>query len=183
MPYPSDLLVEEHKLIERMLVVLDNIADLLQKGQSVPAEVLEKAVDFIRNFADKYHHGKEEDILFKLMEKRGIPVEGGPIGAMLHEHNMGRSFVSALADAADRLEDGDDSARNIVIENIRNFTELLSNHIHKENNILYPMGNQIFSPEDQNYLQQEFEQFNQSKGQDVHDRYSQVVQELEATYK
>jgi len=180
MQKPTEQLVAEHDIIERMLKVLNEAADRLEKGEPVAAELFVQAADFIQNFADRCHHAKEEDILFKLMGERGVPTQGGPIAVMLLEHDQGREFRRGLADAAERLKSGDASAAHAVIENARNYSALLSQHIQKENNILYPMANQILSEEDQQNLQREFERVeNDVVGKGVHEKYHHLVEELE----
>ena len=177
---PTDILVAEHDVIERMLKVLNEAADRLEKGETVEAELFIKAADFIQNFADRCHHAKEEDILVKLMQKRGIPTEGGPIAVMLSEHEQGRMYRQGLAQAAEALNNGDTSAAASAIENARNFATLLSQHIAKENNILYPMANQVFSEEDQRQLHREFERVEKEViGAGVHEKYHHMVEELE----
>ncbi|NOY58855.1 MAG: hypothetical protein GXO75_07960, partial [Calditrichaeota bacterium] len=126
MQKPTELLVAEHDVIERMLKVLTEAANRLQKGQVVAPDIFVKAADFIQNFADRCHHAKEEDVLFKLMGERGVPTQGGPIAVMLIEHDQGRGYRRGLADAAERLKDGDASAAEAVIENARNYSALLS---------------------------------------------------------
>jgi hemerythrin-like domain-containing protein len=103
---PTEELKEEHKVILRMLKILDKAAQNLEEGKEVHAKVFKKAVDFIRNFANRCHHSKEEDTLFPMMEKYGIPREGGPLGVMLYEHTLGRNFVKGLAEAAEKYEKG-----------------------------------------------------------------------------
>ena len=184
MSFSSDRLVKEHDLIEQMLAVLNKAADRLEAGEKVPAEVFLQAADYIRNFADHTHHAKEEDILFKLMAERGIPAESGPIGVMLTEHEHGRHFNSEMEKAAKRLQNGDASAKPEIISNARNYARLLTDHIFKENNILYPMGNRVFSPEDQQWLEQEFEKVDTEKiGKTVHEKYEKMVSDLEAQFK
>jgi hemerythrin-like domain-containing protein len=95
-------LKEEHRVIEKVLNALDAFTLKLERGEEVNAEVLEKSVDFIRNFADKCHHGKEEDRLFTLMTQQGFPKDNGPIAVMLQEHDLGRSFVKAMDNAIKR---------------------------------------------------------------------------------
>lgn len=184
MTYPSDRLVAEHDLIKRMLVIVNNAAAQLESGKNVEPEVFLQAVDFIRNFADRFHHAKEEEILFKVMQERGIPVEGGPIGMMLTEHDQGRNFTKGIEEAANRVLGGDESAKKDIIGNARNFSQLLSNHIHKEDNILYPMGNNVFSPEDQQYLEQEFDRVEkETTGKGIYQKYLNMVEELEKQFK
>ncbi len=180
MSFASDRLVKEHDLIERMIAVLNKATERLEAGEKVPAEVFFQAVDFIRNFADHTHHAKEEDILFRLMEERGIPRDGGPVGVMLIEHDHGRQFTKGLEEAARRYQQGDQSAASEIISNARGYAQLLTEHIYKENNILYPMGNRVFSSEDQQWLEEEFERVDKEKiGEETIRKYQQMVEELE----
>ncbi len=177
---PIDMLVEEHDVIERMLTILNKAADLLESGEDFPAEFFLNAVDFIRHFADKCHHAKEEDVLFKLMGKRGIPAEGGPIGQMLTEHSYARQYTSRLETAAQRYQQGSQAAKEDIIENARAYAQLLSSHIFKENNILYPMAGQVFTDQDHEYLHQEFERVeSEISGDGQHERYHHLVEEME----
>src|SRR3989338_9147103 len=89
-------LTEEHKLIKRMIDILENAANNLENGKEINHAIFENAVNFIRNFADKFHHAKEEDILFKEMIKKGMPEKDSPIEAMLIEHEQGRNFVKDM---------------------------------------------------------------------------------------
>jgi len=178
---PVDMLVEEHNVIERMLVILNKASDRLEGGEQVPAEFFLNAVDFIRHFADKCHHAKEEDVLFKLMGRRGIPSEGGPIGQMLTEHSYARQYTSRLETAAKHYEQGNQAAKEDIIENARAYAQLLSSHIFKENNILYPMAGQVFSDQDHEYLLQEFERVeSEISGEGQHEKYHHLVEEMEA---
>lgn len=114
---PTDELKDEHKVILRMLKILEKAAQNLEEGKEVKPEGFKKAVDFIRNFADRCHHGKEEDTLFPMMEKYGIPREGGPLGVMLYEHTLGRNYVKGMAEALEKYEKGDRSSIKKLVEN------------------------------------------------------------------
>jgi hemerythrin-like domain-containing protein len=180
MLYASDLLVEEHEIIERMLTVLNKAADKLEKGEKVNPQAFLDAADFIRNFADRCHHAKEEDILFKLMGERGLPQLSGPVGVMLTEHQYGREYNESMEKATREWASGNEQAKAIIIESARNYTRLLSAHIQKENKILYPMGNRIFSPEDQEMLKEKFEEVEKSEiGEGVHEKYLRLLEKLE----
>lgn len=176
---PTEILMEEHKAILRLLEVLRKISAKLQNGSSVNVEALEKAVDFIRTFSDKCHHAKEEYVLFKFMEERGMPRYGGPIGVMLMEHDQGRNYVSKMAEAVEEIKNGKDAGEKYA-ENALNFADLLSQHIHKEDNILYPMSEQMMEEGDEEKLLEEFEQSEKERvGDGVHDKYLKILEELE----
>ena len=90
-------LKDEHEGILLMLRILDKIAAKIEAKGSVDPHHLERIVEFLQVFADRCHHGKEEDLLFPEMEKAGIPREKGPIGVMLMEHDQGRAYVRGMA--------------------------------------------------------------------------------------
>ena len=94
----TEALKKDHRLIEMMLDILQKVAKKFDQGGDVPADSLKSASNFIRTFADNYHHGKEEELLFRAMEERGFPREGGPIGMMLIEHDEGRGYAKALSE-------------------------------------------------------------------------------------
>ena len=176
----TDILVAEHKIILRMIKVMSTSVEKIEKGGDINADVFLQAADFIQNFADSFHHAKEEDILFKLMGDKGIPVQAGPIGVMLSEHDHGRAFTRNMRSAAEKYKNGDSSAKLEMISNARNFAELLTQHIYKEDNILYPMANNAFSAEDQSFLLNEFEQVLQEKFSEGHQqKYLDMVEKLE----
>lgn len=151
-------LKEEHRTIERIIGVLNATADRFEANKEAAVEIFEKALDFIRTFADRCHHGKEEDTLFPTLEQRGMPRHAGPMGVMLVEHDMGRGFVKGLAEALKRYKEGDEAAKTAIIENARGYANLLTQHIEKEESILYMMAGQILSEEDHRYLLEKYEE-------------------------
>ena len=153
----TEVLKEEHRAIERMLAVMEVAAQRLEAGQPVRPGLLREAVDFVRNFADKNHHGKEEANLFPRLEERGVPKEGGPLGMMLHEHDQGRAFIQAIDGAIEGYESGDDAAAKVIAENMRGFIQLLTEHIWKEENVLFQMADQVLTEDDQKDLRERFE--------------------------
>src|SRR3972149_9067192 len=104
--FSTENLQQEHRVIERVLHSLETAAKKLEEGKSVSPDTFDKFVDFIRNFADSCHHGKEEENLFPVLEKFGVPKEG-PIGVMLLEHDQGRSFVKGLSEAVGKYAGGE----------------------------------------------------------------------------
>lgn len=179
-PRATAILVEEHEVILRIIAVLNAAVGRLRAGQEVSPEVFRQAIDFIRTFADRCHHGKEQDLLFPVLEQRGIPREGGPIGVMLYEHDQGRAFVKQMAEALEAWADGEEAAREELLEGAQGYAQLLSQHILKENRILYPMADQVLSAADQEELREKFEAVEAAMGEGLHQRYVALVEELEA---
>lgn len=177
---PTEVLKEEHRVIERVLGVLEKAATRLERGEQLPKDLFPKAVEFIRGFADRCHHGKEEGSLFPLLERQGIPRQGGPIGVMLFEHEEGRRWVKLMDEAGARYSRGEEGAAKGLIEGARGYSQLLQAHIGKEDHVLFPMADQVLSETDQAGLLERFEAVEREEmGAGVHEHYHHLVEELE----
>ncbi len=179
MPRPTELLKEDHRVIERMLKVLDKAADKLEKGQEIDPSVFDRSLEFIRQFADHVHHGKEEDILFNAIEAAGIPKQGGPVGVMLEEHDEGRKGVQKLSQGLEKYKAGDKSAAPQVVRGARDYAYVLRNHIPKEDDILYPMADEVLSPSVHSQISEQFEAVERERMGDKRSYYLKMVDELE----
>ena len=175
---PTDELKHEHQII---LIALDGVEREMQRvqgGGPVPEERVGQMIDFIQNFADRCHHAKEENLLFTRMQERGLPVNGGPIGAMLQEHDEGRRLVRAAAQALPSAGAGDAAATSALASNLLAYVRLLRLHIDKEDNVLYPMADQILTAADQTELAAAFERVEaEEMGEGTHERYHQLAHE------
>lgn len=153
---PSRVLRAEHQVILRVVRVLDLLMRRLEQTGEFRLPSLAKCVVFLRLFADACHHGKEEDLLFPVLESRGIPREGGPIGVMLYEHQVARRLTQEMAQALDGGPSPDSAARERFRQAARQYIDLLTNHIFKEDNILFTMGDRVMASDDQDALAADF---------------------------
>jgi hemerythrin-like domain-containing protein len=175
---PTQVLMEEHELILQALGALEKRLNSMQEPAAADRAYFEKGVEFLRGFADKCHHGKEEDLLFKRMGERGFPTQGGPIAVMLSEHQAGRAFIRGIAEAAARIGT-DPKAGDALRHNGYGYIALLRDHIAKENQVLFPMADRVLSAEDQHDLQHAFDRFEQEEtGAGVHERMLGLLREL-----
>lgn len=175
----TGILHKEHEVILRMLDVTDRIAQQLDRNETVTPETLHDVLEFFRVFADSCHHGKEEDLFFPLLEKKGMPREGGPIGVMLHEHDVGRSFVRQMVKAAEDFGQGEGSSGARWAEAARGYTTLLRQHIKKENEVLFVMAENMLSDSEQAWLIEEFEKAEEEKmGVGTHERLHALMDRL-----
>jgi hemerythrin-like domain-containing protein len=176
---PVDTLMEEHRVIEQVLNCLERMADRCDSGAPLDLESAANAIDFFRVFADRCHHGKEEDLLFPLMEQKGFSRAEGPTGVMLDEHEQGRRHVRGMSDALKELSLGDLAGKILFVEHARAFVQLLRQHIHKEDHCLFPMANQAFSEVDQDQLARSFSQVeHENMGPGTHEKYLQLANQL-----
>jgi hemerythrin-like domain-containing protein len=148
-----DDLMHEHKAILFALSVLDKIVDLAQNGMDSIKKDSFNLLDFLKEFADKCHHGKEEGILFPAMEKAGIKKENGPIGVMLVEHELGRKYIREMAAEVEKDKElGKEGFRAAG----NSYSALMKSHINKENEVLFPMGEKKIA---KNKLDEIYKQF------------------------
>ncbi len=178
MTKPTDELREEHEGIRLMLKILEEVCARIASKRPVSEEHLQNTVEFIEIFIDKCHHGKEEDLLFPEMMKAGVPKERGPIGVMLMEHDRGRQFVKQMKESLLNR-----NLEQAFIENARNYIDLLTEHMEKENNVLFPMAENVLSDDQKNALVRGFEKLERERiGEGRHEEFHKLLQDLKQIY-
>ena len=182
MSKPIEMLKSEHRVIEGALRTLDGICVKLQGGIAVPPETLSQMLDFIRTYADRFHHGKEETHLFPALEQKGIPRHGGPIGVMLSEHETGRALVANLASAVEAYRQGDPSAVQRFVAAAWRYKDLLAMHICKEESVLFMIADDVLDAQVVASLSEAFEQENLTLGAGLHEEYERIAGELEKAW-
>jgi hemerythrin-like domain-containing protein len=176
----TNILMDEHKVIERVIAALETAASRLESDQTIRPGFFIDASDFIKGFADGCHHKKEEGVLFPAMEAAGVPRDGGPIGAMLSDHEAGRLFNRNMRAAAERLAAGDKSAGAEIESNALGYARLLRQHIMKENMVLFPMADRVIPAGKQSEVAEAFEHIeHEETGAGVHEKYLALAEALE----
>ncbi|SKC48707.1 hemerythrin domain-containing protein [Maledivibacter halophilus] len=175
------LMIEEHKNIKKVLRVARKLCiNILNRGE-VNYEAFNIVVDFVKNYADKHHHNKEEDILFKKMsEELGEEIERGSIYGMFAEHDMGRLYMKNLVEALDRVNNGDDDSKVDIIANTISYTDLLHRHIDKEDNAIYEFGKRNLSMEAMLEVEERCREVEDiAKEKNIQKKYIKAIEELE----
>jgi hemerythrin-like domain-containing protein len=180
---PTEELECEHRFIEKVVKACFVTVEEIGGGGSIDADLLRRIVEFMRTYADKCHHGKEEAILFPALYEKGVPITGCPIGALSNEHIQGRHLVTGLSDAVDRLQHGESKAAEAVLENLRGITRFYPNHIWKEDYLLFPMTLKVMREPDLDALQEKFGAVNSSFGADVLAGFEEFADGLEGRWK
>lgn len=179
------IMVEEHENIKRMLKVVRRACLKVLKEDSICYEDFTQMIDFIRNYADAHHHGKEEQFLFKYMESHlgelGVKlIRNG----MYVEHDLGRLYVKDLEEALISLKEGNEESKLDVIAHAIGYTNLLQRHIDKENEVVYSFGERklpLEILEDVNAKTIIFEKEAELKG--IQKKYITMLERLEDKYK
>ncbi|HEY6872759.1 MAG TPA: hemerythrin domain-containing protein [Geobacteraceae bacterium] len=176
----TQALVREHRLIVRMLAVLEKRASQTARGEYRNYRFYLDAVDFIRNFADRFHHAKEEDVLFEALVANGMPRANSPVAAMLMEHDHGRAFVKGMEEAAQAALAGQAGQDAAIAENALGYAELLKEHIAKEDGILYPLAERVIPEEVRDGIVAAYEQAEARIPAELEARYREIVERCEA---
>ena len=172
---PTQILKAEHEVILNVLDCLEKLAAARELDIASAWEIL----DFLAAFADRCHHGKEEECLFPKLVERGLPREVGPLAVMLGEHDQGRAAVRSMRAALDALEHGDLAATARFAAHARAYVELLRDHIAKENGVLFPMADGMLGPADQSDVLAKFGQVEaHDMGSGTHERYLALAEVL-----
>lgn len=177
----TDILMQEHRLIEQVLDCLEEKACRLEDGEEISADFFIAAADFVAGFADGGHHRKEEDILFPAMTERDMPGDSGPVAVMLQEHEEGRRFTAGFRAAAEQMRDGDSVASMDVVRNALDYVNLLREHIMKEDNVLFPMAEQVLDADKMQEVSRAFEEIVAGEKASGHsEKYQALVDKLKA---
>jgi hemerythrin-like domain-containing protein len=163
----------EHRLIERMIVRIKNEVQQMEKGDRVSIPFIDAAVDFIRTYADKTHHGKEEEILFKALSKKRLSAEdAGIMHELMQEHIVGRVTTAAIESASDAYQKGDTKALASLIEQLKKLVSFYPPHIKKEDAVFFPAAMKYLSQSEQESMLNAFKEFDASL---IHWKYRSMV--------
>jgi len=174
---PHGLLMREHRLIERMITLINRQLAEIEKTGKADLEFIQEAADFIRTYADRTHHGKEEDILFKELAAKQLTSEHKQImDELVEEHALARKLTASLAAARDGYVRGDGQALKEIVRAMQELTRLYPGHIEKEDKRFFYPCMEYFSKQEQDNMLREFYEFDQKM---IHEKYQKVVEELE----
>jgi hemerythrin-like domain-containing protein len=174
---PIGLLMREHRLIEHMIALMNlQLSEINKTGKDDP-EFIQAAVDFIRTYADRTHHGKEEDILFKeLTTKQLSPEHKRIMDELVEEHALARRLTANLVSARGNYMQGSEQALKEIIHYMQELTKLYPGHIEKEDKRFFYPCMEYFSKQEQDNMLRAFYEFDQKM---IHEKYQKVVEELE----
>ena len=144
----TDLLKDEHRLIERALAALATANAQLEQGDPVRPGLFLGMVEFLEGFVHSFHYRREEGVLFTAMERAGATRTTGPLGAAMLEHETSRTSARAIRSCAERWEAGDDSARDDLADETRRLVSMLKQHIAREDQLIFPMAEDMIPQRD-----------------------------------
>jgi len=177
---PLTILVSEHRLIEQVIAALEVKAETLGE-QPFAREFFEGALDFLSNFASRCHLAKEEERLFPLLWEKGVPLENGPLGASMSEHEAGRRQLEAIRLHFAAAEQGSPEALAAIRSLVRDFARFARQHIRKEEQRLFNVAWTLLESSDIKRLQRDFEEVELEYPETTfHRRYEALAEHLAA---
>ncbi|MEN6318488.1 MAG: hemerythrin domain-containing protein [Syntrophaceae bacterium] len=173
---PIGPLMWEHRLIERMLRSFQSEISKINEQKKVNPLFIDTAVDFIRIYADRLHHGKEEDILFRdLMKKKLSPEHARIIDELMEDHRYARKTTGMLVDAKERYLKGENTVEE-VITLMKELARFYPVHIEKEDKHFFFPCQEYFSKEELDKMLAEFYEFDRKM---IHEKYEKIVSRME----
>ena len=173
---PRGPLMIEHRLIEKMLYIIAEKIPQIQESKCVDPNFIDIAVDFIRIYADKTHHGKEEDIMFRDCKKKKMNDEDNKVmNELIEEHKYGRKTVAELVRAKEEYLHGKNTIDTIV-EKLTALTVFYPKHILKEDKLFFINSEKYFTENELEQMLREFWEFDKAM---IHYKYNLLVKELQ----
>ena len=167
-------LMIEHRLIERMLAVVKDEVKRIISANKVNPLFIDTVVDFIKTYADRTHHGKEEDILFEELKEKPLTSEDREMmDELIKEHIFGRLTTKALVQANDRYRSGVKEALKEIVEKLQTLTDFYPKHIEKEDKLFFPSVRKYFKEKEEQNMLSEFLEFDAKM---IHEKYNEVVE-------
>jgi hemerythrin-like domain-containing protein len=167
----------EHRLIERMIALIKQKLNQIETTNQVDPLFIDTIVDFIKIYADRTHHGKEEDILFRELNKRDLSEEDQLLmNKLIEEHILGRNTTQKLVEANNRYNNGDKSALTEIVSNLRLLVDFYPEHIKKEDKVFFPSARGYFSEQEDQAMLNEFWEFDRKM---IHEKYISLIESFE----
>jgi hemerythrin-like domain-containing protein len=176
---PTEILMEEHRVIERVLTALEKAASRLSRGEDVYLRFFSGTTALISGFADSYHYKKEEKVLYPALVENGLPKDTGPVAMMLAEHEEGRRLAQRLRQVTERFQAGDVKVRDQVVLSAMGYVSLLRRHMDKEDKVLFPLVANVIPVDRQAQIIEAFERFEREEnGAELHEKYYGMAERL-----
>jgi hypothetical protein len=163
--YGVEILMAEHENIVRFADIMKIKCCNVLEGEVVDTKLFREAIDFVRNYADKHHHGKEEQILFeRMLAKLGPVAEKLVKMGMLVEHDLGRLYMTELEAALNRYDENKNTENKLdILTNMTGYIDLIKRHAGKENAVVFSFADRSLTDEDKAYVDQKTKEFEEDK--------------------
>lgn len=175
---PLEILSDEHRLIQRYLDLLAKAQELIAQGRPVSITFFKQGLQFAREFVDEYHHFKEEDVLFALVDQKGTGDIGDEIEILRNQHERGRALIKEIASTVAGNGLGESARASRLMQGLEAYTALVREHIHLEDDLIFPHARRSLTPEEMEVLRTQYESERRRFGRDTLERNQQLVADM-----
>jgi hemerythrin-like domain-containing protein len=169
-------LMVEHRLIEKMLKFVKKVLAKVEEQHAVDPVIVDAVVDFLHIYADRTHHGKEEDILFRVLRNKNMSGnDSRMMNDLIEDHIFGRKITGELVKANIRYKEGDKTSLSVIFARLATLVDFYPKHIEKEDKVFFPLIQAYLSKENEQAMIGEFWEFDRKM---IHEKFERLYQEL-----
>jgi len=180
---PTENLINEHKKINELLDIMSKIALKIKSKDVFYPNDVEEVVKYLINIIENSHHGKEDDVFYPELISSGIPKETAPLSIINYEHLISVNYLKDISSCVVNCKIGNDFSGELLADSLTNYVIAIKNHIQREEEIVFPIANEVFSIEKQNEILQRFEVIEQKYiSNSFNDQFDKLLNKFKNKY-
>jgi len=180
---PTENLINEHKKINELLDIMSKIALKIKSKDVFYPNDVEEVVKYLINIIENSHHGKEDDVFYPELISSGIPKETAPLSIINYEHLISVNYLKDISSCVVNCKIGNDFSGELLADSLTNYVIAIKNHIQREEEIVFPIANEVFSIEKQNEILQRFEVIEQKYiSNSFNDQFDELLNKFKNKY-
>jgi hemerythrin-like domain-containing protein len=180
---PTDNLIIEHREISELLNIMSIIAENIKSKDVFYPNDVEEIINYLIIILDKSHQGKEDGVLYPELILSGIPKETAPLSIINYEHNLAKHYLNDINSCVVNCKIGNDFSGELLADSLTNYVIVIQNHIQREEEIVFPLANEVLSDEKQNEISQKFEDIEQKNmAHNFADHFNKLLNKLHNKY-
>ena len=180
---PTDNLILEHREINELLDIMSNIALKIKSKDVFYPNDVEEIINYLIVLIDKSHQGKEDEVFYPELISSGIPKETAPLSIINYEHTLSKRYLNDISSCVVNCKIGNDFSGELLADSLTNYVVVIKNHIQREEEIVFPIANEVLSDEKQNEISQRFEDIEKKNiSHSFLERFNRLVNKLKSKY-
>lgn len=180
---PTENLTKEHKKINELLDIMSKIALKIKSNDVFYPNDVEEIVDYLIIIIDNNHHGKEDGVFYPELISSGIPKETAPLSIINYEHTTAKRYLKDISSCVVNCKIGNDFSGELLADSLTNYVTVTKNHIQREEEIVFPIANEVLSVEKQNEILQRFDEIEQRNiSNSFNDHFNKLLNKLKIKY-
>ena len=180
---PTENLIKEHKKINELLDIMSKIALKIKLNDVFYPNDVEEIVNYLLIIIENSHHGKEDDVFYPELISSGIAKDTAPLSIINYEHTISKSYLKDISSCVVNCKIGNDFSGELLADSLTNYVVVIKNHIQREEEVIFPIANEVLSAEKQYEISQRFEDIEQKYfSKSLNDQYTTLLNKLKIKY-